>query len=161
MLSHCQLFYWQLPRRTSFVFQGFHLDQPWANNKGQRQRKRPPGTWAGRLIRISPGVPSGISWHLSSKLLFSWTNLVPQTVQLKWAHTVYLTPVKRRVKDFSVFWIEWEMKGEREVRTNKEEGKKMGCIQSKKNSFLEDQGILIFTYKPNAIRWRRKEKHHF
>lgn len=72
-------------------------------------------------------MPSGVSWHLSSKIAvlpnkFSF----PQTVQPKWAHTAYLTPVKRRVKDFSKPRIEGERRQTQRGRGEQEQGRGQG-----------------------------------
>lgn len=72
-------FSWQLARRTSLYLNV----SIWVNREqiriGRRMTERPPGTGAGSLIsliRVSPVMSSGVSWHLSFKLLFSWTNLL-------------------------------------------------------------------------------------
>lgn len=105
---------------------------------GERKTERPPGTWAGSLIRAILCVLALVIQMavLLNKFTF------PQTVQLKWVHTVYLTLVIRRVKDFSKPWLKKEGVWEREKasrrkrRATRRDTCRVGALSWRPSAFL-------------------------
>ena len=108
----------------------------WVNREqvitGERETERPPGMWAESLIRAILCVLALVIQMAVLLNKFSF----PQTVQLKWAHTVYLTLVKRRLKDFSKPWLKKEGVRERERKlAGARRGKREG-LRAEREPFL-------------------------